>query len=121
MSAMKRDSASASVAPSPMLFEMTLKKQLRLFLERHGMTAAQLARESGVAKQSISGWLAGNNPRDIRQLKKVADIFKTTVDCLMFGNGISNDELKDASIAALLGEEWVGGTFEIKIRRVPKS
>ena len=38
---------------------MNLQRQLKTYLELRGMTATELARASGVSKQSISQWLGG--------------------------------------------------------------
>ena len=104
---------------NPNQWEMNLKKQLRLYLEHANISATQLAKKSGVPKQSLSDWLAGTNPRDVRQVKKVADVFGISIDNLMFGNGIETKE-KTSDISDLLGDEWVSGQFEIKIRRIKK-
>ena len=70
---------------------MNLKKQLRFYLHLNEMSASQLAKKSGVPKQSLSGWLSGNTPRDVRQIKRVADVFCTSVDNLLFGDGKTID------------------------------
>ena len=49
------------------------------------MTAAELARRSGVSKQTISDWTAGIQPRSIPQVKKIADVFGVSLDSLLFG------------------------------------
>ncbi len=121
---MKPDECST---PSPLvpinlcLMELNLKNQLRFFLDRREMTAAQLARKAGVPKQSLSGWLAGNNPRDVRQVKRVADTLETTVDHLMFGSGRGSGQEKPTELEALLGDGWVSGLFEVKFRRVRRK
>lgn len=102
----------------PMASQMNLKKQLRLYLELNHMTAAQLARKAGVPKQSLSGWIGGSNPRDIKQVKKVADSLGVSLDNLMFGHGPDEQGQKHAEINALLGDEWIGGVFEVRFRRV---
>ena len=117
---MKKDSVSTETIRSPISHSMTLKKQLRFYLDHHGMTAAQLARKAKVPKQSISGWLSGNNPRDINQIKRVSDIFETSLDNLMFGHGLPSEESKIASLNALMGDDWIGGIFELRLRRVKK-
>jgi transcriptional regulator with XRE-family HTH domain len=97
---------------------MFLKNQLRFHLERHGMTASALAKKSGVPKQSISGWLAGSNPRDVRQIKRVADILNVSVDNLLFGNGQDKDKQRVTELEAFAGDGWISGLFEIRLRRV---
>lgn len=103
----------------PNLTGMNLKKQLRLYLEYRGITASQLAKKSTVPKQSLSDWLAGSNPRDVRQVKLVADVFGVTIDNLMFGDGIENKS-DTTGLDDLLGDDWISGQFEIKIRRIKK-
>lgn len=104
----------------PKVGEMNLKSQLKLHLDQRGMTAADLARESGVSKQVVSHWLGGAKPKNIDQVKKVADALETTLDHLMFGNGIDREAQKVTELDALLGDGWVSGLFEIRFRRVKK-
>ena len=102
------------------LKQMNLKKQLKLHLDQSGITASQLAKKAGVPKQSLSGWLSGSNPRDVRQVKKVADVFNVTVDHLMFGTGLSEENEKIVGLGEIFGDAWVGGLFEIRLRRVKR-
>lgn len=99
---------------------MTLKKQLKYYLERNDLTASQLARKANVPKQSLSGWLAGSNPRDVKQVKRVADALNTSLDNLLFGEGSDSKNLKGNDLSTLLGDEWFSGIFEMKIRRVKR-
>jgi len=96
---------------------MTLKKQLRLYLNEFGWTATELGRRSKVSQQVISLWLKGAEPKKMGQVKKVADCFNITVDHFCFGEGLIKMEKPLGSI----GDEWIGGMFEIKIRRVKKG
>lgn len=85
------------------------------------MTAAQLARKAKVPKQSLSGWLAGSNPRDVKQVKRVADVLSVSLDNLMFGQGKEKNHQVHTELSALLGDDWIGGQFEIRIRRIKKE
>lgn len=114
----KSDSSSKVSTNRPMVHSMTLKKQLRFYLDSRHMTAAQLARKAGVPKQSLSGWIGGSNPRDIKQVKKVADSLGVSLDNLMFGNGADEQAQRQNEISTLLGDDWIGGIFEVKFRRV---
>ena len=67
---------------------MNFKKQLRLYLYDKELTASDLARLAGIPKQSVSDWLSGTNPRDVRLVKKVANVFGVTLDHLLFGDGV---------------------------------
>lgn len=102
------------------LVKMKLKSQIKLYLKETGMTASQLAKKADVPKQSLSGWLAGSNPRDVRQVKRVADVLEITIDHLMFGDGLTSEHEKATDLEALLGDAWVSGLFEVKFRRVKK-
>jgi transcriptional regulator with XRE-family HTH domain len=110
------DSVQASSRRNPIKGEMNLKAQLRLLLDLRGMTPAELARKSGVSKQVISLWQSGAKPKNVEQVKAVADALSVSVDSLLFGNG---DERENrVGLDAFLGDEWISGAFEIKIRRI---
>jgi len=62
---------------------ITFKSQLRHYLEASGMNASQLSRKSGVPRQTVANWLMGMTPKNIPQIKKVADVFKVSLDQLL--------------------------------------
>jgi transcriptional regulator with XRE-family HTH domain len=99
---------------------MNLKSQLKLYLEHTGMSASQLAKKSSVPRQSLSDWINGSKPRDIAQVKRVAAVLGTSVDHLVFGNGLDGNAKKVTELDALLGDEWISGLFEVRFRRVRK-
>jgi transcriptional regulator with XRE-family HTH domain len=96
------------------LLEMTLKKQLKLYLEENGWSGTELGRRSKVSQQVISLWLKGGEPRKMSQVKKVADCFKISVDHLCFGEGLHEKEKPLGEIA----DNWISGVFEIKVRKI---
>jgi transcriptional regulator with XRE-family HTH domain len=119
--AMKSDKSLRASSEAPItLMIMNLKHQLRYYLELKEMSAAQLAKKAGVPKQSLSGWLSGSNPRDVRQIKRVADALGISVDNLIFGTGNDNDRQKITELDALMGDGWISGLFEVRFRRVKK-
>ena len=102
-----------------LLMELKLKHQLRLFLEYHEMTPAQLSRKSGVSQQVLSLWLKGADPKKMSQVKRVADAFGVSVDLLCFGDGLDKEAKRITELDALLDEDkWIGGLFEVRFRRV---
>lgn len=103
---------------SARLILVNLKKQLACLLEDRGMTAAELSRKAKVPKQALSRWLSGQDVKNVSQLKRVADVFGVTVDHLLFGEGPRDRNSSVSDIGQLLGDGWVGGTFELKLRRV---
>jgi len=104
--------------PNIRVMSLNLKKQLKALLSHRGMTAAELSRKSGVSKQVLSLWLAGAKPKNIEQVKAVADALGVSLDCLLFGDGDEREEKNITGLDALLGDEWISGAFEIKIRRI---
>jgi len=63
---------------------MNLAKNLQYLLKKNKMTLAALSRETGVPPQTLHNWICGAEPRSIRQLKRVASYFLTTIDTLCF-------------------------------------
>lgn len=102
-----------------MYIEMTLKNQLHLYLEHKHYTITQLSKIAKVPKQTIHNWSVGQKPGDIRQVKKVAEALSTTIDNLMFGEGIEIIDKKiENRMTSLMEGEYISGIFEIKIRKV---
>ena len=99
---------------------MTLKAQLTFYLRHRGLTASELARKASVSKQVVSLWLAGSRPKNIEQVKRVADVLGVSLDNLMFGVGADLQQVRTTELDALLGDGWISGLFEIRFRRVPR-
>ena len=100
---------------------LSLKSQLQFYLKDRGMTMAELSRKSGVPRQSLSQWAQGTTPRMIDQVKSVADVFNTSIDNLMYGSGLDQEREQVNDLQALLGDDWIGGLFEVRFRRVKKG
>lgn len=88
---------------------MNLKKQLELLLEKYDINASQLSRKTGVPRQTIANWLSAQKPKNVDQLKLVADHFGITIDELLYGE-LQN---KKPSLEELILDK----RFEIKIIR----
>lgn len=93
---------------------MKLKQNLKRLLADNDMSAAQLARKTGVAKTTLSEWLSGGNPRDLNKVKLVADVFDLTIDELCFGTSEKKSPLKE------LEEEIFAGNFDVILRKSKK-
>ncbi len=97
---------------------MKLKNNLREVLVRKGMTASDLARLSKVPKTTISDWLAGSSPKNISQLKLIADVLNLSLDELVFGE---NSKLRKKSIVEEFVEnEIYAGKYEVVLRKIIK-
>jgi len=62
------------------------KRQLKTFLHERKLTAAEVARRTGVPKQTLSDWLAGTQPRNIEYVRRVAEELNVTTTQLFFGD-----------------------------------
>jgi len=98
---------------------MNLKNQIQTYLKSRGMTASNLSKLSGVPNATIADWLSGRKPRDFDKVKKIADVFKISMDHLIYGDGLESS-LDEADLDALLGDKWISGMFEVKLRRVKR-
>lgn len=93
-------------------WSMILDKQLKALLQKHDVTVAQLARATKISAKTIYQWLNGQNPRDLKQVRKVADHFNVSIDFLAFGIDLKNKtEITDYR------EEINAGVFEVVLRR----
>lgn len=54
-------------------------------LQKYGVTAYKVAKDTGVTQTSLSNWKSGRNTPGTRTLQKIADYFGVTVDYLMTG------------------------------------
>lgn len=93
-----------------------LKSVLKRLLHERDLTSAQLARATQIPPQTINNWLSGLEPRNLNQVKAVANYFNVSMDALVYGS-------KDSSEKEPLKEyidEINAGTFEVVLRRVKK-
>ena len=65
-----------------------LTNNLNELIHSKSITMAQLSRETGIPPQTLNNWMAGQEPRGLNKLKRVADYFEISLDQLCFG--ISN-------------------------------
>lgn len=54
-------------------------------LQKHGITAYKVSKDTGVTQTSLSNWKAGRNTPSAKTLQKIADYFGVSVDYLMTG------------------------------------
>ena len=118
-----------------------LRHNLVILLKERGMTASQLSRKTGVAKQVLSDWMSGVQPRKIEQLYLVAKELGVSIETICFARsdedllaivanssksgfgaggaasvvlGVSGDGLKQGVISP----DEIRGRFEIHLRRI---
>ena len=119
-----------------------LRQNLMTLLKERGMTASQLSRKTGVAKQVLSDWMSGVQPRKIEQLYLVAKELGVSIEAICFTKseeellgiisrssrqgyaagssgesasvGMTGDLLKQAVISP----DEIRGRFEVHLRRI---
>ena len=95
---------------------MELKSILRKLIKEKGITVVSLSRGSKVPVQTLHGWLNGSDPKNIRQLKAVADYLSVDLDYLCFGIKPKSEAQKIERFE----DEINAGIFEVVLRRVKK-
>jgi predicted transcriptional regulator len=66
--------------------EFRLGKNLRILINERGMTVVALSRKTGVPLQTFHGWLAGVEPRSIRQIKLISRYYDLSLDDFCFND-----------------------------------
>ena len=61
---------------------MKLNERLKELREREKYSQAEIAKELGVPRYSISNWEQGRAEPDIEMLKRIADFFEVSMDYL---------------------------------------
>ena len=92
-----------------------IKSILKKLLHEHDINAAQLARACKIPPQTINNWLSGQEPRNLNQIKAVADYFGISVDFLVYGK----EEVREEVIKEYK-DEINAGVFEVVLRRVKR-
>jgi len=102
-----------------------LRQNLAAVLRQKGMTAAELSRSTGVAKQVLSDWMAGVQPRKLEQLYIVAKTLGVSLEDLCFApedelTKPKSNQLPTGSGAAAGGDGLaeLHGKYEVHFRRI---
>lgn len=94
---------------------MKLDKILKAKLHENGVKVIDLSKATRISEQTLHNWLAGQKPRNIEQVKKVADHFGVSLNYLCFGEiEKANKDLTE------FRDEVLAGVFEVVIRRPKK-
>ena len=98
--------------------DMKLKSNLRDVLYKREMSASELARATKLPKQTINDWLNGSSPKNLNQLKIVADYFGVSIDQLVFGEAQQVKPMN--AIEEFVDNEIYAGKYEVILRRIVK-
>lgn len=64
---------------------MKLSSTLTSLCKKRGITLTELARRSGVPKQTLHNWTTGRRSINPDQIKRVAQVLETSVHYLLYG------------------------------------
>lgn len=94
---------------------MNLKNNLKILLAEADMTAAELSRRTSIPKNTLSSWLSGSPPKNLNQVKAVADCLGVTIDKLIYGT--PGKSRAGGNLIEEHMEEINAGVFEVILRR----
>lgn len=101
-----------------MIDNMQLDKHLKKLLQLRGLNVSRLAKATGVPGTTISNWMAGQAPKNIDQVKAVADHLEVSIEELVYG---SQPYAKKKSVLEEFAEnEIYAGKYEVILRRIVK-
>jgi len=106
-----------------------LHDQIKFFLKLRNMTSSELARKAKVSKATLSYWSSSSSsPRNLFAVKRVAEVFQTSFDNLVFGNGLEQEDansrrqnFQNVEDLFSLKNDWQSGIFEVKIRKISQK
>lgn len=104
-----------------------LGTNLKVLMNRLGLTLKQLSHETGIPYTTLHTWLESRQPRDVVKVKILAEHFHLSLDELLFTNlNLQPDERGGDATTFRSRLEGLGGTpsqiegeYQITIRRLP--
>ncbi len=82
-----------------------MKNNIKKLRTAYGVTQSALAKKLGIAQNTLSYWEQGKYDVDTESLKKIADFFNCSVDCVLGLEDISHTKIKNDFFADLLSEQ----------------
>lgn len=84
-----------------------MEKNLKKILTKHKITLKSLSVEVGIPASTIHGWMNGVPPKNIHEVKKIADFLGVTIDVLCFGTVDEVKRRREKSVGDLGGVELI--------------
>jgi transcriptional regulator with XRE-family HTH domain len=94
---------------------MELSRVLKKLMYDRDIKLVQVSRATKVPLTTLSNWMAGQKPRDVNQIKLVADYFKVSLDFILF-----NIQPSKQNIVESMKDEINAGAFEVILRPIKK-
>ena len=95
---------------------MVLAIQLKSLIKSKSISVTGLSKQTGIPAKTLYSWLQNQSPRNLNQLKSVADYFGVKLEFLLF-NELPIKELNNFEDYT---EEINAGTFEVILRKIKK-
>lgn len=95
---------------------MKLNQILKDLMAKERLSLVELAKRSKVPKQTLHNWLSGADPKNVDQIRDVANTFGLTIEELCYGEKPkrANHNLNEFE------NEINAGIFEVVLRRIKK-
>jgi transcriptional regulator with XRE-family HTH domain len=74
------------------MLSMKLTTNLQVLMKDKRISLIELSKEVDIPSSTIHGWLNGANPRNIAELKRVANYFHISIDELCFGEKVVHSD-----------------------------
>lgn len=95
---------------------LQLSSILKSAMKRANIGAPTLSKRTGVPRQTIANWIAGQSPQNLEDVRTIAKYFSMTIDQLCFvdtaNEDSNNNKLEEFS------DEINAGVFEVVLRRM---
>lgn len=92
--------------------KVRLDKILSKLLQEHGISARELARQTGLPQSTLNNYLSGRGPTKPEQILAIAKYFNVSMELLLFGEDDRPPTLND-----VLTEGLFEGWLKVKIER----
>lgn len=97
---------------------MSLDKNLNFLLKSKKIKLSALSLKTKVPKQTLHNWLYGADPKNIVQVRSVADFFTVTIEELCFEDLEKGQKNKPEDHFTKYHEEINAGVYEVILRKV---
>jgi len=94
---------------------MGLDKSLQRLLKEKNFSATELAKTLGIPSSTVHDWLAGRVPRNLDQIRQVAEFFKVSTHEILFNEPDPRSLLSDILEGST---EIHSGLYQITVKKV---
>ena len=94
---------------------MNFSEKLKEIRKKEGLSQEQLAERIGVSRQAITKWETGKGLPDVENMVIIAEIFKTTLDDLLRGSAVKQEQEKPVFISETIYDINCEKHFDVNI------